>query len=164
MHRDPKVFLIGEEVAQYQGAYKVSKGMLEIFGPERVIDTPITEAGFTGLAIGASYLDTRPIVEYMTWNFALQAMSHIYNSAAKTLYMSGGDFNVPIVFRGLNGPAASVAAQHSQCLAQHLVNVPGMIVLSPYDAYDCKGLIKSAIRNNNPVCYLENELMYSREF
>lgn len=138
--------------------------MLEIFGSERVIDTPITEAGFTGLAIGASYLNTRPIVEYMTWNFALQAMSHLYNSAAKTLYMSGGDFNVPIVFRGLNGPAASVAAQHSQCLAQHLVNVPGMIVLSPYDAYDCKGLIKSAIRNNNPVCYLENELMYSREF
>lgn len=128
------------------------------------MDTPITESGFTGLAIGASMLDTKPIVEFMTWNFALQAMSHILNSGAKSKYMSGGDLSCPIVFRGLNGPAASVAAQHSQCLASWLSNIPGLIVISPYDVYDCKGLLKSAIRDNNPVCFLENELMYSREF
>ena len=164
MKRDQKVFLIGEEVAQYHGAYKVSKGMIDIFGPDRVVDTPITENGFTGLAVGASNMGLRPICEFMTWNFALQSISHLSNSCAKTLYMSGGEISSPIVFRGLNGPAASVAAQHSQCLASVLSNIPGMIVLSPYDAYDCKGLLKAAIRDDNPVCFLENELMYSREF
>jgi pyruvate dehydrogenase E1 component beta subunit len=164
MKRDSNVFLIGEEVGQYHGAYKVSKGMIDLFGPERVVDTPITENGFTGLAIGASNMGLRPICEFMTWNFALQSISHISNSCAKTFYMSAGEISSPIVFRGLNGPAASVAAQHSQCLASLLSNIPGLIVLAPYDADDCKGLLKSAIRDNNPVCFLENELMYSKEF
>ena len=164
MEKDERVFLMGEEVGSYQGAYKVSKGMLDIFGPERVIDTPITENGFTGMGCGAANVGLKPIIEFMTWNFALQSMSHILNSAAKTHYMSGGDVTTPVVFRGLNGPAASVAAQHSQCFASWLSNIPGLIVISPYDAYDCKGLLKAAIRNENPVCFLENEIMYSREF
>lgn len=164
MHRDKSVFLMGEEVGEYQGAYKISKGMIDIFGHKRVIDTPITEMGFTGLACGSAFMDTRPILEFMTWNFALQGICQIINSAAKTLYMSAGDIHCPIVFRGLNGPAASVAAQHSQCLASMLSNIPGLKVVAPYDAYDCKFLLKASIRDNNPVCFLENELMYSREF
>lgn len=164
MRRDERVFLIGEEVGQYQGAYKVSKGLLDEFGQRRVVDTPITEAGFTGLAVGASLMGLKPMVEYMTWNFALQAIDHIFNSCAKTRYMSGGDVSGSIVFRGLNGPAASVAAQHSQCFAAPLSNVPGLIVLSPYDVYDCKALLKAAVRANDPVCFLENELMYGRSF
>ena len=164
MERDPAVFLIGEEVAQYQGAYKISAGMLQKFGPERVVDTPITEAGFTGLAVGASLNGTKPIVEFMTWNFALQAIDHIVNSCAKIRYMSGGDLYGQIVFRGLNGPAASVGAQHSQCFAAWYSNIPGLKVVSPYDAYDCKMLLKASIRDNAPVVFLENELMYSREF
>lgn len=164
MRRDDRVFLIGEEVAQYDGAYKVSKGLLKEFGERRVVDTPITEMGFSGLAVGASLMGLKPVVEYMTWNFALQGIDHIFNSSAKTRYMSGGDVFGSIVFRGLNGPAASVAAQHSQCFAAPLANVPGLIVLSPYDVYDCKALLKAAIRANDPVCFLENELMYGRSF
>ena len=164
MRRDPKVFLIGEEVAQYQGAYKISKGMLEEFGPDRVVDTPITEAGFTGLAVGASLMGLIPIVEFMTWNFALQGIDHIFNSCAKIRYMSGGDLGGGIVFRGLNGPAASVAAQHSQCFASSLSNVPGLIVISPYDCEDSKSLLKAAIRCKNPVAFLENELTYGHSF
>ena len=164
MERDPAVFLIGEEVAQYHGAYKISDGLLEKYGPDRVVDTPITEAGFTGLAVGASLQNTRPVVEFMTMNFALQAIDHIVNSCAKIRYMSGGDLHGSIVFRGINGPAASVAAQHSQCFAAWYSSVPGLTVLSPYDAYDCKQLLKAAIRHTSPVVFLENELMYSREF
>lgn len=164
MEADPNVILIGEEVGQYKGAYKISEGMLEKFGPKRIIDTPITEAGFTGLAVGASLNGVVPILEFMTWNFALQAIDHIVNSCAKIRYMSGGDIHGRIVFRGLNGPAASVAAQHSQCFAAWYSNVPGIHVVSPYDAYDCKTLLKSSIRSLTPVVFLENELMYSREF
>lgn len=164
MEANPNVILIGEEVGQYKGAYKISEGMLEKFGPKRVVDTPITEAGFTGLAVGASLNGVVPILEYMTWNFALQAIDHIVNSCAKVRYMSGGDIHGRIVFRGLNGPAASVAAQHSQCFAAWYSNVPGLVVLSPYDSYDCKTLLKSAIRSPTPVVFLENELMYSRKF
>jgi len=164
MKRDPNVFVIGEEVARFNGAYKVTKGMFELFGPERVIDTPITEAGFTGLAIGASNMGLRPVVEFMNMDFALQSLSHFVNSCAKNLYLTAGEISSPIVFRGLNGPGVSVSVQHSQCLASMLSNIPGMIVLSPYNAYDCKGLLKSAIRNNNPVCFLENEYLYGREF
>lgn len=164
MKRDPKVFLIGEEVGQYQGAYKVSKGMLDIFGPERVVDTPITETSMTGLSCGAANMGLRPILEFMNMDFALQAFSQIVNSCAKNLYLTAGEIKSPIVFRGLNGPGVAVSVQHSQCLAAMFTNIPGLIVLSPYTAYDCKGLLKAAIRSDNPVVFLENEIMYGREF
>jgi pyruvate dehydrogenase E1 component beta subunit len=162
--RDPKVFLIGEEVAQYNGAYKVSKGLWKEHGDKRVWDTPITEMGFTGLAVGASLYGLKPIVEFMTWNFAMQAVDHIVNSCAKTRYMSGGRLHGKVVFRGLNGPAAAVAAQHSQCFAAWYGNVPGLKVVSPYDAQEARGLLKAAIRDPDPVVFLENEMMYGREF
>ena len=164
MRRDGDVFLLGEEVAQYQGAYKVSQGLLEEFGADRVVDTPITESGFTGLSVGAALAGLKPIVEFMTWNFAMQAIDHIINSAAKTLYMSGGQINVPIVFRGPNGAAARVAAQHSQCFASWYAHCPGLKVISPYSAADAKGLLKSAIRDANPVIFLENEVLYGHDF
>jgi len=159
-----EVFLMGEEVAQYQGAYKVSQGLLEEFGARRVIDTPITEYGFAGIGTGAAMAGLRPIVEFMTFNFAMQAIDHIINSAAKTLYMSGGAIQSPIVFRGPNGAAARVAAQHSQCYAAWYSHVPGLKVVSPYSAADAKGLLKSAIRDPNPVVFLENELIYGQKF
>ncbi len=162
--RDPKVFLIGEEVAQYNGAYKVSKGLWKEHGDKRIWDTPITEMGFTGLAVGASLYGLKPIVEFMTWNFAMQAVDHIVNSCAKTRYMSGGRLHGKVVFRGLNGPAAAVAAQHSQCFAAWYGNVPGLKVVSPYDAQEARGLLKAAIRDPDPVVFLENEMMYGREF
>jgi len=162
--RDPKVFLIGEEVAQYDGAYKVSKGLYKKHGGQRIWDTPITEHGFTGIAVGAALMGLRPIVEFMTMNFALQAIDQIINSAAKGKYMSGGDLSCPIVFRGLNGPAAAVAAQHSQCFASMFANIPGLRVVSCYDAEDARGLLKASIRDPNPVMFLENELMYSVQF
>ncbi len=164
MARDETVFLIGEEVAQYQGAYKVSQGLLQEFGSKRVIDTPITEMGFTGLGFGAGIAGLRPIVEFMTFNFAMQAIDHIINSAAKTLYMSGGQITCPIVFRGVNGVAARVAAQHSQCFASWYAHCPGLKVIAPYFADDAKGLLKSAIRDPNPVIFLENELWYGQKF
>ncbi|WP_319496369.1 pyruvate dehydrogenase complex E1 component subunit beta [uncultured Cohaesibacter sp.] len=164
MRRDDDVFLMGEEVAQYQGAYKISQGMLEEFGERRVIDTPITEHGFTGLAAGAAMAGLRPIVEFMTFNFAMQAIDHIINSSAKTLYMSGGQIHNPIVFRGPNGAAARVAAQHSQDYTAWYSQIPGLIVVHPYTASDYKGLIKSAIRTNNPVVFLENEILYGHSF
>jgi pyruvate dehydrogenase E1 component beta subunit len=164
MRRDPKVFLMGEEVAQYQGAYKVSQGLLEEFGDKRVIDTPITEMGFSGLGIGAAFGGLRPIIEFMTFNFSMQAMDQIVNSAAKTLYMSGGQMGCPIVFRGPNGAASRVAAQHSQCYASWYAHIPGLKVVAPYDSADAKGLLKSAIRDNNPVIFLENEMMYGHSF
>ena len=164
MRRDERVFLIGEEVAEYQGAYKVSQGLLEEFGDKRVIDTPITEHGFTGLAIGAAMAGLRPITEFMTFNFALQAMDQIINSAAKTLYMSGGQVRCPIVFRGPNGAAQRVAAQHSQDFASWFGHVPGLKVIAPYSAQDAKGLLKSAIRDPNPVIFLENEILYGITF
>jgi pyruvate dehydrogenase E1 component beta subunit len=164
MRRDGDVFLMGEEVGQYQGAYKVSQGLLEEFGERRVIDTPITESGFAGLGVGAAYGGLRPIVEFMTFNFAMQAIDHILNSAAKTLYMSGGQMSVPIVFRGPNGAASRVAAQHSQCYASWYAHCPGLKVVSPYSGSDAKGLLKSAIRDMNPVVFLENELLYGQEF
>jgi pyruvate dehydrogenase E1 component beta subunit len=164
MRRDESVFLMGEEVAQYQGAYKVSQGLLEEFGDRRVIDTPITEQGFAGLAVGAAFGGLRPIVEFMTFNFAMQAMDQLINSAAKTLYMSGGQMGCPVVFRGPNGPAARVAAQHSQDYASWFAHVPGMKVISPYFASDAKGLLKAAIRDSNPVIFLENEIVYGRSF
>ncbi len=164
MRRDPKVFLMGEEVAQYQGAYKVSQGLLEEFGDKRVIDTPITEHGFAGLGVGAAFGGLRPIVEFMTFNFAMQAMDHIVNSAAKTLYMSGGQMGCPLVFRGPNGAAARVGAQHSQCYASWYGHVPGLRVLSPWSAADAKGLLKAAIRDPNPVIFLENEMLYGQQF
>ncbi|HLJ21287.1 MAG TPA: pyruvate dehydrogenase complex E1 component subunit beta [Stellaceae bacterium] len=160
MRRDDSVFLMGEEVAEYQGAYKVSQGLLEEFGPKRVIDTPISEHGFTGLGIGAAFAGLRPIVEFMTWNFAMQAMDQIINSASKTRYMSGGQMGCPIVFRGPNGAASRVAAQHSQDYASWYAHVPSLKVVSPYSAADHKGLLKSAIRDPNPVIILENELLY----
>ena len=160
MRRDETVFLMGEEVAQYQGAYKVSQGLLEEFGETRVVDTPITEHGFAGVGVGAAYRGLRPIVEFMTFNFALQAMDHMINSAAKTLYMSGGAMPVPIVFRGPNGAAARVAAQHSQNFASWYASVPGLKVVAPYSAADAKGLLKAAIRDPNPVIFLENEILY----
>lgn len=160
MRRDKDVFVMGEEVAEYQGAYKVTEGLLAEFGEKRVIDTPITEHGFAGLGVGASYAGLKPIVEFMTWNFGMQAIDHIINSAAKTLYMSGGQVKCPIVFRGPNGAAARVGAQHSQCYASWYAHVPGLIVIAPYSAADCKGLLKSAIRNPNPVIFLENEITY----
>jgi pyruvate dehydrogenase E1 component beta subunit len=164
MRRDPNVFLMGEEVAQYQGAYKVSQGLLEEFGDKRVIDTPITEHGFAGLGVGAAFGGLRPIVEFMTWNFAMQAIDQIVNSAAKTLYMSGGQMGCPIVFRGPNGPAARVGAQHSQDYSSWYAHVPGMRVIAPYFASDAKGLLKAAIRDPNPVLFLENEIAYGRSF
>src|SRR5215813_1137931 len=160
MRRDPDVFLIGEEVAQYQGAYKISQGLLDEFGPKRVIDTPITEQGFAGIGVGAGMAGLRPIVEFMTWNFAMQAIDQIVNSAAKTLYMSGGQLGCPIVFRGPNGAAARVAAQHSQCYSAWYAHVPGMKVVAPSNPADAKGLLKSAIRDPNPVLVLENEILY----
>ena len=164
MRRDPNVFLMGVEVAEYQGAYKVSQGLLDEFGAKRVVDTPITEHGFAGLAVGAAFLGLRPIVEFMTFNFSMQAMDHIINSAAKTLYMSGGQMGCPIVFRGPNGAASRVGAQHSQCFASWFAHCPGLKVVSPYSAADAKGLLKSAIRDPNPVIFLENELIYGRSF
>jgi pyruvate dehydrogenase E1 component beta subunit len=164
MRRDPDVFLMGEEVAQYQGAYKVSRGLLEEFGDKRVIDTPITEHGFTGLGVGAAMAGLRPIVEFMTFNFAMQAIDQIINSAAKTLYMSGGQVHCPVVFRGPNGAAARVAAQHSQDYSSWYAHVPGLKVVAPYDAADAKGLLKAAIRDPNPVVFLENEILYGHEF
>ncbi|HEY3777999.1 MAG TPA: pyruvate dehydrogenase complex E1 component subunit beta [Rhizomicrobium sp.] len=164
MRRDPLVFLMGEEVAQYQGAYKVSQGLLEEFGPKRVVDTPITEHGFAGLGIGAAFGGLRPIVEFMTMNFAMQAMDQLVNSAAKTRYMSGGQMSCPIVFRGPNGAAARVAAQHSQDFSSWYAHIPGFKVVSPYFAADAKGLLKSAIRDSNPVVFLENEIVYGRSF
>jgi len=164
MRRDETVFLIGEEVAQYQGAYKVSQGLLEEFGDRRVIDTPITEQGFTGLGVGAAFGGLKPIVEFMTFNFAMQAIDQLVNSAAKTLYMSGGQMGCPIVFRGPNGPAARVAAQHSQDYSSWYAHVPGLKVISPYFAADAKGLLKAAVRDPNPVIFLENEIVYGRSF
>ena len=164
LRRDELVFLMGEEVAEYQGAYKISQGLLEEFGARRVIDTPITEHGFTGLAVGAAFDGLKPIVEFMTWNFAMQAMDQIINSAAKTRYMSGGQMTCPIVFRGPNGAAARVAAQHSQDYAAWYASVPGMKVIAPYSAADAKGLLKAAIRDPNPVCFLENEILYGKSF
>jgi pyruvate dehydrogenase E1 component beta subunit len=164
MRRDKNVFLIGEEVAQYQGAYKISQGLLDEFGPRRVIDTPITEHGFTGLAIGAAFNGLRPILEFMTFNFAMQAMDQIINSAAKTLYMSGGQMGCPIVFRGPNGAAARVAAQHSQCYASWYAHVPGHKVVAPWSSADAKGLLRAAIRDPNPVIVLENEILYGHTF
>ncbi len=164
MRRDANVFLMGEEVAEYQGAYKISQGLLEEFGPERVVDTPITEHGFTGLGVGSAFAGLRPIVEFMTFNFAMQAIDQIVNSAAKTLYMSGGQMGCPIVFRGPNGAAARVAAQHSQDYAAWYAHVPGLKVIQPFSAADAKGLLKSAIRDSNPVIFLENEILYGREF
>lgn len=164
MRRDASVFLIGEEVAQYQGAYKVSQGLWEEFGNKRVVDTPITEHGFAGLGVGAAFVGLKPIVEFMTFNFSMQAIDHIINSAAKTLYMSGGQMGCPIVFRGPNGAAARVGAQHSQCFASWYAHCPGLKVIAPYSAADAKGLLKSAIRDPNPVIFLENELVYGRSF
>src|SRR3984885_1823660 len=164
MRRDPEVFLMGEEVAEYQGAYKVSQGLLEEFGERRVIDTPISEHGFTGLGVGAAMAGLKPIVEFMTWNFAMQAMDQIVNSAAKTRYMSGGQVTVSIVFRGPNGPAARVAAQHSQDYSSWYAHVPGLKVIAPYDDADAKGLLKAAIRDPNPVVFLEHEMLYGLEF
>lgn len=160
MERDPTVFLMGEEVAEYNGAYKVSKGMLAKFGPQRVVDAPISEAGFAGLGVGAAMTGLRPIIEMMTWNFAIQAFDIIINHAAKMLYMSGGQFNVPMVIRGPHGAAHMLSAQHSQCVDHMLVNCPGMKIVSTIDPADAKGLMKSAIRDNNPVMFLESELMY----
>ncbi|MEQ1753248.1 MAG: pyruvate dehydrogenase complex E1 component subunit beta [Micropepsaceae bacterium] len=164
MRRDPNVFLMGEEVGQYQGAYKISQGLLDEFGPTRVIDTPITEQGFAGLGVGAAFGGLRPIVEFMTWNFAMQAIDQIINSAGKTLYMSGGQMGCPIVFRGPNGAAARVGAQHSQSYGSWYAHVPGLRVVAPYFAADAKGLLKAAIRDPNPVVFLENEICYGRSF
>src|SRR5215217_3911751 len=164
MRRDGSVFVMGEEVAEYQGAYKVTQGLLQEFGPKRVVDTPITEQGFAGLGVGAAFVGLRPIVEFMTFNFAMQAIDHIINSAAKTLYMSGGQLGAPIVFRGPNGAASRVGAQHSHDYAAWYSNVPGLKVVMPYTASDAKGLLKSAIRDPNPVIFLENEILYGQTF
>jgi len=164
MRRDDTVFIMGEEVAEYQGAYKITQNLLEEFGAKRVIDTPITEHGFAGIGVGASWGGLRPIVEFMTWNFAMQAIDQIINSAAKTLYMSGGQMGSPIVFRGPNGAAARVGAQHSQDYAAWYAQVPGLRVVQPYSAADAKGLLKTAIRDPNPVVFLENEILYGRSF
>ncbi len=164
MRADESVFLMGEEVAQYQGAYKVSQGLLEEFGARRVIDTPITEHGFAGLGVGAAFGGLRPVVEFMTFNFAMQAIDQIINSAAKTLYMSGGQMGCPIVFRGPNGAASRVAAQHSQCYASWYAHCPGLKVVAPWSAADAKGLLKAAIRDPNPVIFLENEILYGQSF
>ncbi|WCL52940.1 pyruvate dehydrogenase complex E1 component subunit beta [Gimibacter soli] len=164
MRKDGNVFVMGEEVAEYQGAYKVTQGLLQEFGPDRVIDTPITEHGFAGLGSGAAFAGLKPVIEFMTFNFAMQAIDHIINSSAKTRYMSGGLVSSPIVFRGPNGAAARVGAQHSQNYASWYAHVPGLIVIAPYDAADAKGLLKAAIRNPNPVVFLENELLYGESF
>ena len=164
MRADDKVLLMGEEVAQYQGAYKISQGLLDEFGPRRVIDVPITEHGFTGMAVGAAFTGLKPIVEFMTFNFSMQAIDHIINSAAKTLYMSGGQLGCPIVFRGPNGAAARVAAQHSQCYASWYAHVPGLKVVAPWSSADAKGLLRAAIRDPNPVIVLENEILYGHTF
>jgi pyruvate dehydrogenase E1 component beta subunit len=164
MRRDDRVFVMGEEVAEYQGAYKVTQGLLDEFGPKRMIDTPITEYGFAGIGTGAAMGGLRPIVEFMTFNFAMQAIDHIINSAAKTNYMSGGQMRCPVVFRGPNGAASRVGAQHSQNFAPWYASVPGLVVIAPYDAADAKGLLKSAIRSEDPVVFLENELLYGRTF
>jgi pyruvate dehydrogenase E1 component beta subunit len=164
MRADDRVFVMGEEVAEYQGAYKVTQGLLDEFGPRRVIDTPITEYGFAGIGSGAAMGGLRPVIEFMTFNFAMQAIDHIINSAAKTNYMSGGQMRCPIVFRGPNGAAARVGAQHSQNYGPWYASVPGLIVIAPYDAADAKGLLKAAIRTEDPVVFLENELLYGRSF
>ena len=164
MRRDPAVFVMGEEVGQYQGAYKVTQGLLDEFGPMRVVDTPITEYGFAGVGVGAAFAGLKPIIEFMTWNFAMQAIDHIINSAAKTLYMSGGKMHCPIVFRGPNGAAARVAAQHSQNFAAWYAHVPGLKVIAPYTAADAKDLLKAAIRDPSPVVFLENEILYGQSF
>lgn len=164
MRRDDAVFIMGEEVAEYQGAYKVTQGLLEEFGARRVVDTPITEHGFAGLGVGAAFAGLRPIVEFMTFNFAMQAIDHLINSAAKTRYMSGGQMSSPIVFRGPNGPASRVGAQHSQDYASWYAHIPGLIVIAPYSAADAKGLLKAAIRDPNPVIFLENEILYGKAF
>ena len=164
MTRDGDVYLMGEEVGEYQGAYKISQGLLDQFGPKRIIDTPITEHGFAGIAVGSAFGGLRPIVEFMTFNFSMQAIDHIINSAAKTLYMSGGQMGCPIVFRGPNGAAARVGAQHSQDYAAWYAQIPGLKVVMPYSAADAKGLLKTAIRDNNPVIFLENEILYGRSF
>ncbi|MFN5779530.1 MAG: pyruvate dehydrogenase complex E1 component subunit beta, partial [Novosphingobium sp.] len=164
MRRDDRVFVMGEEVAEYQGAYKVTQGLLEEFGPRRVIDTPITEYGFAGIGAGAAMGGLRPVIEFMTFNFAMQAIDHIINSAAKTNYMSGGQMRCPVVFRGPNGAASRVGAQHSQNYGPWYANVPGLVVIAPYDAADAKGLLKAAIRCEDPVVFLENELVYGRTF
>lgn len=164
MRNDPEVFVMGEEVAEYQGAYKITQGLLQEFGPERVIDTPITEHGFAGLAVGAAFAGLKPVVEFMTFNFAMQAIDHIINSAAKTNYMSGGQVKCPIVFRGPNGAAARVAAQHSQNYAAWYAHIPGLKVIAPYSAEDAKGLLKAAIKDPNPVIFLENEILYGHSF
>ena len=163
MNFDKNVFILGEEVAEYDGAYKVTQGLLEKFGPNRVLDTPISEHGFTGLAIGAAMNGLKPICEFMTFNFSLQSIDQIVNSAAKSLYMSGGEINVPIVFRGPNGAASRVAAQHSQCFISWFSNIPGLLVVAPSNARDAKGLLKSSIRNPNPVIFLEHELLYKEK-
>ena len=164
MVRDERVFLVGEEVGGYNGAYKCSKGMLDQFGAKRVIDAPIAENGFAAIGIGAAMAGLRPIVEFMTFNFALQAIDHIVNSTAKTLYMSAGELTCPIVFRGINGVSASVGAQHTQCFGAWYAQVPGIKVISPWSVEDCRGLLKAAIRDNDPVVFLENEMMYGVEF
>jgi pyruvate dehydrogenase E1 component beta subunit len=164
MRRDENVFIMGEEVAEYQGAYKVTQGLLDEFGSKRVIDTPITEQGFAGLGVGAAFGELRPIVEFMTFNFAMQAIDQIINSAAKTLYMSGGQMGCPIVFRGPNGAASRVAAQHSQCFASWYAHCPGLKVVAPYSAADAKGLLKAAIRDPNPIIFLEHEVLYGQSF
>ena len=164
MRSDPDVFVMGEEVAEYQGAYKITQGLLEEFGARRVVDTPITEHGFAGIGVGASMAGLKPIVEFMTFNFAMQAIDQIINSAAKTLYMSGGQMGAPIVFRGPNGAAARVAAQHSHCYAAWYSHIPGLKVVMPYNASDAKGLLKAAIRDPNPVIFLENEILYGQSF
>jgi pyruvate dehydrogenase E1 component beta subunit len=164
MRRDPDVFVIGEEVAEYQGAYKVTQGLLQEFGARRVIDTPISEHGFAGLGVGAAFAGLKPVVEFMTWNFAMQAIDQIVNSAAKTLYMSGGQITCSIVFRGPNGPAARVAAQHSQDFSAWYAHIPGLKVIAPFTAADAKGLLKAAIRDPNPVIFLENEILYGKTF
>ena len=164
MRRDDKVFLMGEEVGEYQGAYKVSQGLLDEFGARRVVDTPITEMGFAGLGVGAAFGELKPIIEFMTFNFSMQAIDQIINSAAKTLYMSGGQMGCPIVFRGPNGAASRVAAQHSQCYASWYAHCPGLKVVAPWSASDAKGLLKAAIRDPNPVIFLENEVLYGQSF
>lgn len=164
MRRDKDVFVMGEEVAEYQGAYKVTEGLLAEFGDRRVVDTPITEHGFTGLSVGAAMVGLKPVVEFMTFNFAMQAMDQLINSAAKTRYMSGGQIGCSIVFRGPNGAASRVGAQHSQCYASWYAHVPGLKVIAPYSAADAKGLLKSAIRDPNPVIFLENEILYGQNF
>jgi pyruvate dehydrogenase E1 component beta subunit len=161
MQRDDRVFLMGEEVGVYQGAYKVSKGLLQEFGEMRVVDTPITELGFAGVGVGAAMVGLRPVIEFMTWNFAVLALDQVLNSASKTLYMSGGQYNIPIVFRGPNGAALQLGAQHSQAFESWLAHIPGLKVISPGTPYDAKGLLKSAIRDDNPVCFLEGEMLYN---